>query len=107
MNDLIELITQTLQIPYLTEQDTVYDGSYTLIPYMSTSIKGNGKTVNENDYASVELFYKNKFTALEEVKRLKRTLEDNHYVCENPEIIREDNGDIYRASMNVISIGGQ
>ena len=46
MNDLKELIVSILGIPYIDEATPVFDGSFTLSPYIADGLSGNGEVMS-------------------------------------------------------------
>lgn len=106
MDDLIELLKTKLQIPEITEDDVILDGSMIVTPLMSGSLKGNGANVSNHDYIRVYLFFKSKKEIMEKAKLAVKTVQENHMTSTDPDYEFEKEGKIWRALFTVQVIGG-
>lgn len=106
MENLIEKIRNALNIPYITEEDTVQDGCFLVVPYAVSGIHGNGKPMTEVLSVSVELFYEDKSVMNSDCTSLWIYLINEKYICSNPEYTYEQNKKMYRCTINVDIIGG-
>lgn len=106
MRALIEYVEGVLDIPYLTEEDVLYNGSFCVTPIASTGIRGNGKVRQMNTHSALDLFYTDKIELVENTQALIKALSENGYVCQDPTYSYEKNGNLWRASINIIEIGG-
>jgi len=82
------------------------DGSFTLEPYISSGLRGNGLIQSEVDYYAVNLFYSDKATLVANAKLLCRNLLQNGNMCDTPSYTYEREGKIWRGTLRVGIIGG-
>lgn len=106
IDELIELIGSTLNIPYIEENNAVMDGSFTLAPYMSNAEYGDGKAISISDMYGFNIFYSDKSDAMTATKTIWSVLNQNNIRMSFPTYLWEPNANIYRASMNLEVIGG-
>ena len=102
MNDLKELIVSILGIPYIDEATPVFDGSFTLSPYIADGLSGNGEVMSTTTKLYVELFYNDKFTLVENALKLwKEISKAKGIAVESPDYTYEANAQMWRASLSV------
>lgn len=102
MNDLKDLIVLTLGIPYIDEETPVFDGSFTLSPYIADGLSGNGEVMSTTTKLYVELFYTDKFTLVENALKLwKEISKAKGMAVESPDYTYEANAQMWRASLSV------
>lgn len=95
-----------MEIPYISEEDTVMDGSFTLAPVISNGLRGNGMIQSEIDYYAVNLFYSDKKELVADTKKLCSTLLQEGMICDTPNYTYEREGGIWRGMLRVGQIGG-
>lgn len=99
---IIELVKDALNIPYIDENNAIMDGSFTVSPYITDSLVGDGNPVNITVYSTIDLFYLSKTDAVNNGILLFKTLcEENGICCENPDFTYENDGKIWRSSVRV------
>lgn len=106
MDNLIELLKDTLVIPQITVEDTVMDGSMMILPLMTEGLNGNGMTVTDHDYIRVYIFYKSERILMEKTKLARKTLQENNIAVGVPSYEYEKEGKIWRALFTVDIVGG-
>lgn len=102
MNDLKELIVSILGIPYIDEATPVFDGSFTLSPYIADGLSGNGEVMSTTTKLYIELFYVDKFVLVENALKLWSEISKaKGMAIESPEYTYEANAQMWRASLQV------
>lgn len=102
MDNLKVFISQTLQIPYIEPNNAVMDGSFTIEPFITSSLMGGGSVQNVVLNSSVNLFYRSQTDAVNNGIALFKALNDESGVfCEDPDFTYETESNYWRTSMNV------
>lgn len=101
MEALKKFIENTLDIPEINEDEAVYDGSFMIVPYMVSGLKGNGVPQTAVISASLELFYKDKTELVEKAIEMWKALAENKYVVSDPDYVYENNADLWRGTIDV------
>lgn len=75
MQTLIDYIKGLLNIPYITEGDTVLNGCFAVEPFGVSALRANaGEVVSVSTHYSVELFFNSKEELLEASEALFRNI---------------------------------
>lgn len=105
MDKLIDTIRKELSIPYISEEDTVMDGSFLVSPIITNGIKGDGKFQSVYDLVVVDLFFSDKRDALKASRKMLGALPDK-YIIGNPDYTYEKNCKMWRMTVNISIEGG-
>ncbi len=106
IDELKERIKNILEVPYISEEDTVMDGSFTMEPVISGGLRGNGTIQSSIDYYMVNLFYSDKKELVVNTKRLCSELLHMGMICDTPDYTYEKEGRIWRGRLRVGIVGG-
>ena len=102
MNELIDIITELLGIPYVEENSPVFDGSFALVPIMTSGLQGNGKVATSKTTLNIELFYSDKADCISAATSLwKEICATPCMTAENPDYTFEADATMWRASLPI------
>lgn len=102
MVDLKDYISEMLTIPYIEPSHAVMDGSFTIEPFITTSLIGGGSVVSVVLNSSVDLFYKSQTDAINNGIALFKALNDESGVfCEDPDFTYENESNFWRTTLRV------
>jgi len=101
MENLIDLIENTIDIPYIEENDTVQDGCFAVTPYLTQYLRGDGVPIASHTRVEVTVFYNSKLELMATCQDIVVLLSENKYVCSDPSYVYDSNGELYKASINV------
>lgn len=102
MNELIDLITDLLSIPYVEEDSPVFDGSFVLVPYMANGLSGNGIVQTTTTMLYAELFYTEKATCIDSAMKLWKEIgKTEGMAAEQPEYIHEKDAHMWRGRIPI------
>lgn len=98
MDDLIELIQNTLGIPCISENEAVLDGSFCISPYFTDGLIGDGCVASVTNYYTVDIFYEDKKLLVVQTIALWKLLNSkNKYCCQSPDYTYEQNAEMWHA----------
>lgn len=98
MDNLIEFIKNTLNIPYIEENEAVMDGCFCLSPYTSTGLSGNGQITSVTNYYAIDIFYEDKKIAVaQSIKLWKELNSQNNYCSQSPDYTYEQGAEMWHA----------
>lgn len=106
MKKLVEQVKKELNVPYLTEDDTLCDGCFCVTPILSSGIRGNGVVQHMNTAQALDIFYADKMELVEKAQALAITLSKNGYVCQDLSYTHEKNVRLWRANTYITGKGG-
>ena len=101
IQELENIISDSLNIPALAEYDAVYDGSFNTTPWAVEAFNGNGVPVHITDHVAINLFYENKNDAISAVHEVLPILASNNIVAQMPEFNYQEAGRLWMATVNV------
>lgn len=100
--NLKEFISSTLTIPYIEPNHAVMDGSFTIEPYITSSLIGSGTVQNVALNSTVSLFYKSQTNAVSNGIALFKALNNESGVfCEDPDFTYENESNFWRTTLSV------
>lgn len=98
MENLIEQIKGSIKVPYVSEMDAVFNGCFTVEPFMISSLRGDGVPVTAVDHYQVNLFYADRKKMICAAKALYQYLKSTKgCACEDPSLQYETNIGLWRA----------
>lgn len=102
MDNLKDFVTELLTIPYIEPGNAVMDGSFTVEPYITTSLIGGGSVVSVFLNSTVDLFYRQQDDAISNGIILFKALNDESGVfCEDPDFTYENESNFWRTTLRV------
>lgn len=106
MDRIIDLIENTIDIPYIEENDAVQDGCFAITPYLTSFLRGDGVPVASNTQMEVTVFYESKIALVEACKNIIVLLSENNFICSDLSYTHDSNGNLYRANFTTNLTGG-
>lgn len=98
MDELIEFIKSTINIPCIEQNEAVMDGSFALSPYMSQGLSGNGEIASVTNYYAIDIFFEDKKLAVENAITLWKALNANKKYCsQSPDYTYEQDAEMWHA----------
>lgn len=101
IDELEQIISDALNIPCISEDNAVFDGSFNTEPWMSSAFNGNGEPLLITDHVSINLFYADKKDAIDSVHELLPILSHNKVVASTPDYTRQEQAQLWMATINV------
>lgn len=101
MDDLIKIISEGLNIPYIEEEDAIIDGSFGIEPWMSSALIADGQPQNITDNMTVYLYFTTKSEAIAAVHTLWPILTANHIAVSQPDYTWQEGGSLWMASLRI------
>lgn len=98
---LENLIADALNIPFVNEDDAVFDGCFNTEPWMTETFDGNGVPVHITDHISINIFHTNKVDVMSSVHELLPVLAKNKVVAGMPDYTWQEAGRMWMATINV------
>lgn len=98
---LEDLVSDALNIPFIAEDDAVFDGCFNTEPWMTETLTANGVPVHITDHISINLFHANKVDAISSVHELLPILAENKVVASMPDYSWQDNAKLWMTTINV------
>lgn len=102
MNDLIDIITELLGIPYVEEDSPVFDGSFAMVPIMTSGLQGDGEVRTSKTLLNIALFYADKTECMTAASTLwKEICKTPCMTADNPDYTYEADAIMWRASIPI------
>jgi len=101
MDELITIIKNGLNIPYIAEGEAVMDGTFGVEPWMTSALVANGQPQNMTDSMTVYLYFGTKGEAITAVHTLWPILAANHIAVSQPDYTWQESGSLWMASLRI------
>jgi len=100
MRELRDLIEDLLSIPYVEENTPVFDGSYALVPWLTSGLQGDGLVRTTKTSLYVELFYVDKMDCVNSAISLWKSIcATQGMTASDPDYTYEEDANMWRASI--------
>lgn len=108
MKKVKEVISETLNIPCISEEDTVDKyGCFMLVPVLTSGISGDGVLCTCDDNWRIHIFEQDKFELINDSRSVFKRLEkEKEIVVDAPTYTYEKEWKVWRAMINLTMIGG-
>lgn len=101
-----DIVADILEMPCLTEDDVVYDGSFCCTPILTSGIRGNGKLQSTYDMYAIDIFKESKQELISNTKKIFKNIDKTRYICGDPNYEYERNAHLWRATLNISELEG-